>query len=137
MVLCSGCFDNSPQYDSPSLDTGAIHLISLTPTRLRLAELALPTPLLKPAGLATQPGRLSGGSCRSPCRLSGGAGVRLIVRLYGCNSDTNSHLYKCIPTLFPTPCFSLWPAAPAKPTFLYRGGVASALLAAPTIFLVP
>jgi len=29
MVLCWGCFDNSPQYDSPSLDTGAIHLIIL------------------------------------------------------------------------------------------------------------
>ena len=29
MVLCKGCFDNSPRYDSPSLDTGAIHLISL------------------------------------------------------------------------------------------------------------
>jgi hypothetical protein len=27
-----GCFDNSPQYDSPSSDTGAIHLISLTQT---------------------------------------------------------------------------------------------------------
>jgi len=29
MVLCCGCFDNSPQYDSPSSDTGAIHLIIL------------------------------------------------------------------------------------------------------------
>jgi len=28
MVLCEGCFDNSPQYDSPSSDTGAIHRIS-------------------------------------------------------------------------------------------------------------
>jgi len=30
MVLCWGCFDNSPQYDSPSSDTGAIHIISST-----------------------------------------------------------------------------------------------------------
>jgi len=41
MGLCWGCFDNSPQYDSPSSDTGAIHLMSLTATCLRLTRLRL------------------------------------------------------------------------------------------------
>ncbi|VWX50925.1 hypothetical protein NOVOSPHI9U_350050 [Novosphingobium sp. 9U] len=41
MVLCQGCFDNSPQYDSPSPDTGAIHLISPKQTALHTMNFSL------------------------------------------------------------------------------------------------
>ena len=47
MVLCEGCFDNSPQYDSPSSDTGAIHRIS--PVRTRSLTTSHPRSLLSMA----------------------------------------------------------------------------------------